>query len=87
MQIIGQAFSNVMGKLYPAISVDKRLTGCIFSVKFLDDTENGNKDFLFKGPYTDPKTFEPSQRSIDEVDDNRGGGEDDSYEDSSEYDD
>lgn len=57
-EIIGQAFSNVMGKLYPAISVDKRLTGCIFSVKFWDDTENGNKDFLFKGPYTDPKTLD-----------------------------
>jgi len=48
-EIIGRAFRNVRGKLYPAISVETGMAGCTMSVKFWDYELNGNPDFLFKG--------------------------------------
>lgn len=58
---LGQAFKNVRGRLYPALSFDRDSQGCIVSVEFWDDKQKGNKNFLFRGPYNDPATKEISQ--------------------------
>jgi ankyrin repeat protein len=61
-QIIGQSFTDVQGKLYPAFSVDVRMKSCEVSARFWEDDEIGNKDFMFKGPFDDPKMFHESER-------------------------
>ncbi|KAF4893349.1 Ankyrin-1 [Colletotrichum fructicola] len=66
-EIIGQAFANVFGKLYPAISVDVRLTECAFSARFWEGGEFGNEDFKFKGPFNDQSTFQKSARPVTEA--------------------
>ncbi|RBQ80835.1 hypothetical protein FVER14953_20551 [Fusarium verticillioides] len=63
-EIIGQAFFDIRGKLYPAVSLDIRQTNCAFSVRFWNLDDTGNKDFMFKGPFNDPKTFQESERAV-----------------------
>ncbi|KAL7796630.1 ankyrin repeat-containing domain protein [Trichoderma ceciliae] len=57
-KIIGRAFCDIRGKLYPAVSVDVRMAECSFSARFWEGGPEGNKDFMFKGPFNDTKTFE-----------------------------
>ncbi|KAG5751786.1 hypothetical protein H9Q70_005580 [Fusarium xylarioides] len=65
-EIIGQAFFDIRGKLYPAMSLDIRQTNCAFSARFWDTDDIGNQDFMFKGPFNDPKTFQESERAVSE---------------------
>ncbi|KAL7973294.1 ran-binding protein [Trichoderma sp. SZMC 28014] len=62
-EIVGRAFCEIRGKLYPAISVDVRMGGCKFTAMFWEGGTNGNKDFMFKGPFNDKRTLiEPPGR-------------------------
>lgn len=74
---LGQAFKNVRGRLYPALSFDRISPGCMVSVEFWDDKQNGNEKFRFKGPYNDPATKEMSQaaRGAAETEDAHKGSE------------
>ncbi|KAK0648274.1 ankyrin repeat-containing domain protein [Cercophora newfieldiana] len=58
--IIGRAFTNIAGKLFPAVSMNRRMTGCRVSATFWD-SEGQGKPFKFKGDFADPLTFEESE--------------------------
>lgn len=53
---LGRAFSGVRGKPYPAVCMNTGSAGCKVSVNFGDDP---GIEFLFKGPFDAPETFEP----------------------------
>jgi hypothetical protein len=38
------------------------MKSCEVSARFWEDDEIGNKDFMFKGPFDDPKMFHESER-------------------------
>ncbi|KAG9506528.1 hypothetical protein J7337_000060 [Fusarium musae] len=71
-EIIGQAFVDVRGKLYPAVSLDIRQTNSAFSARFWNTDGIRNQDFMFKGPFDDPKTFQESERAVSEREDQQG---------------
>ncbi len=53
----GRAFTNISGKLYPAVSMDLRMEGLKITARFWE--ENDSLDgFRFQLSLTDPKTFE-----------------------------
>lgn len=53
----GRAFTNISGKLYPAVSMDLRMEGLRIRASFWE--ENDSLDgFRFQGSFTDPKIFE-----------------------------
>ncbi|KAF2874322.1 ankyrin repeat-containing domain protein [Massariosphaeria phaeospora] len=55
-KVIRRAFSNVRGKLFPAVTMDATSPGCQISAKFWSDREN---DFCYKGELDAPATLEP----------------------------
>ncbi|RFU79741.1 ankyrin-3 [Trichoderma arundinaceum] len=52
-KIIGRAFSNIRGKLFPAVSVDW-------------ENEQRGDTFMYRGPYTGDETLEEPQRAEDQ---------------------
>ncbi|KAI1362879.1 ankyrin repeat-containing domain protein [Xylaria arbuscula] len=87
-KVIGRAFTNIRGKIYPAVSVGAEMAGCILTARFWDEGENANKLFKFQGPYDILETLEPSQRYKDEAgaervkNDDSDGGSSTSYDES-----
>ncbi|KAK4450513.1 ankyrin repeat-containing domain protein [Podospora aff. communis PSN243] len=58
--IIGRAFAGIVGKLYPAVCMNLRMSGCRVSATFWDEKDQG-KSFKFKGSFKDPSTFEETE--------------------------
>ncbi|RKL35155.1 hypothetical protein BFJ70_g8013 [Fusarium oxysporum] len=80
-EVIGRAFTDVRGKLYPAISVDLRMVNCVFSARFWQGGKHGNEEFIFKGPFDDQKIFQETERAITEAhsDKDSDSGSEDSW--------
>ncbi|KAK0623858.1 ankyrin repeat-containing domain protein [Immersiella caudata] len=58
--IIGRAFTGIVGKLYPAVCMNLRMSGCRVSATFWDAEDQG-RSFKFKGSFTAPSTFEETE--------------------------
>ncbi|ETS78896.1 hypothetical protein PFICI_08749 [Pestalotiopsis fici W106-1] len=59
--VIGQAFDNIRGRLYPAICTRIGKAGCVLRAQFWDYDGNGNSGFMFKGPYDGDETRKESK--------------------------
>ncbi|KAK9442279.1 Ankyrin repeat-containing domain protein [Metarhizium brunneum] len=60
--VLGKAFTDVKGKLYPAVSVDECMVGSQVSTKFWDgETTN----FMYKGSLTAPETLARPEAALD----------------------
>ncbi|KAI1115417.1 ankyrin repeat-containing domain protein [Nemania sp. NC0429] len=64
-EIIGRAFTNIQGRLYPAVSIDTRMAGYTVTARFWNNEAGANKLFKFQGPYDSPRT----QESVEQGDD------------------
>lgn len=61
-RVVGKAFSDVRGKLYPEVSVDQFMVGAKVSATFW----NGDKDaFEYKGGFLDEATLVPPPPKVD----------------------
>lgn len=67
----GRAFQDIKGKLYPAVSANLSLVGCVMTAKFWNKRGKGNEDFVYKGSLTDEKTLKESELSHREADEIR----------------
>ncbi|XEV04565.1 hypothetical protein FSHL1_009852 [Fusarium sambucinum] len=72
--IVGRAFTGIQGKLYPAVSVDVRMTNYEVSARFWEERDIGHKDFMFKGPFDDPKTFLESEMGASDKESSEDSG-------------
>ncbi|KJK82552.1 hypothetical protein H634G_02158 [Metarhizium anisopliae BRIP 53293] len=62
--VLGKAFTDVKGKLYPAVSVDECMVGSQVSTKFWDgETTN----FMYKGSLTIPETLAWPEAALDPI--------------------
>ena len=59
----GQAFTNIIGKLYPAVSMDLKMEGLKITARFPDDSDSLDS-FRFQGSRKDPKTFEETDEAV-----------------------
>jgi len=60
---IGRAYTDIKGKLYPAVCMNVRMHGCRISATFWDGDSEG-KPFKYTGDFTDPSTFEVSEYAL-----------------------
>lgn len=75
MSKTGRAFTNIRGKLYPAISMDITQEGWEISAVFPDE-DGKSTEFLFRGDYDSNETLEPVRVDSDDAtsgSDSRGG--------------
>ncbi|KAI0402016.1 hypothetical protein F4802DRAFT_578139 [Xylaria palmicola] len=66
-KVIGRAFTNVRGKLYPAVSIGTEMAGCTLTARFWGGDESANTLFEFRGPYDGLAALEPSRGYEDQA--------------------